>query len=519
MLKSSLMVRARVYVFLAFFLLTAYALTFSSSVTSSTIGEGDSKIVLLSSFVNAGQVNVMPHRGVEGLFGLSYTWHEFGQNFFVLPFFIILKSLRGTGYPFFISNAVLTALAAVLLMKMLMIMGYGQRASCLTSLFYGLGTFAWFYAAKAPFEQPVAVFLLLGEFYFVLKYVLEKPARKRHYLFISAAFMGFGVLTKTELALSAIPLAALLWGGLGGLPERKKVFVSAFLVFFLVLIPFAAFYLFYDFIRFGSLFQTGYSRFVSPAFFKPRYLPMGIAGFLFSPGKSMFLYSPVILLAMFFARDFSRRVPKFVFRAVCLTVLVYFLFYSTWVDWHGDYCWGPRYLLLITPFLVMPMASLFERWRGLARASRALALAALVASVTVQAMPAVSNYYLGLVMKYGWNSNARSETRLRLGDEGSVSLWESFFRIKESAFINQFGIFADTTRASLDPESGPEIIARLQRKWPTGIFNALMKWDGLYRFDLWWAQAGTREAYLGAGAIFILALSSLCGLAGELKRE
>ncbi len=510
------MIADRGYFFLFIFLVSAYALTFSSNITSSAIGEGDSKIALLNSFIGGGQVNVLPHRGVEGLFGKSYTWHEFGQNFFVLPFFLILKSLRWSGYPFFICNAVLTALAAVLLMKILVALGYGPRASLPTSVIYGLGTFAWFYAAKAPFEQPVAVFLLLGEFYYALKYILE--SRKRQYLFISAAFMGFGVLTKTEIALSAIPLAVLLWGGLGGVPERRRIFSGAFLVFFCLLIPFAAFYLFYDFIRFGSLFQPGYPRYVGPAFFKLQYLPMGITGFLLSPGKSIFLYSPAILLAMFSVRDFSRRVPRWAFRGICATVLVYFLFYSYWVDWHGDYCWGPRYLLLITPFLAMPLASLFERWKGLARGWKAIALAVLVISFTVQVMPAVSNYYLGIVMKYGWNDNNPSAARLRLGSEGSVALWQSFFRVKESPLINQFGIFADTAKYAINKKSAPEIALNLSRRWPPDIFNALMRWAGLYRFDLWWAQAGTPGAYFWAGAFVLLFFLSMFGIFHELKR-
>jgi hypothetical protein len=40
--------------------------------------------------------------------------------------------------------------------------------------------------------------------------------------------------------------------------------------------------------------------------------------------------------------------------------IFYLLFLSKNIYWHGDFAWGPRYLLPITPYLVLPIAPLLD---------------------------------------------------------------------------------------------------------------------------------------------------------------
>ena len=48
-------------------------------------------------------------------------------------------------------------------------------------------------------------------------------------------------------------------------------------------------------------------------------------------------------------------------------IVFYLLFYSKNLYWHGDWTWGPRYLLAITPMLVIPSAELLDSDRRLVR--------------------------------------------------------------------------------------------------------------------------------------------------------
>jgi hypothetical protein len=73
-------------------------------------------------------------------------------------------------------------------------------------------------------------------------------------------------------------------------------------------------------------------------------LATGLVGFLFSPGKSIFLYSPPILLALIGLPRLWRRDRGLAFVAGAAPI-VYLLFFATYTQWEGGYCYGPRYLV------------------------------------------------------------------------------------------------------------------------------------------------------------------------------
>lgn len=97
----------------------------------------------------------------------------------------------------------------------------------------------------------------------------------------------------------------------------------------------------------------------------------GLYGQLLSPGRSIFLYSPLLLLIIFF----WHKVKKIVLpEAVVLLVLsaVYILFYAMQYSigssdqgiapyWHGESSWGPRYLLPLIPFGLLIVGHIYTR--------------------------------------------------------------------------------------------------------------------------------------------------------------
>ena len=82
-------------------------------------------------------------------------------------------------------------------------------------------------------------------------------------------------------------------------------------------------------------------------------------GYLFSPGQSIFIFSPILLLAPLYFRPFVGR-----YQAETTTILglalSYALFYGRSIAWHGQWCFGPRYLMAMVPLLLLPLA----RWLG-----------------------------------------------------------------------------------------------------------------------------------------------------------
>jgi hypothetical protein len=73
-------------------------------------------------------------------------------------------------------------------------------------------------------------------------------------------------------------------------------------------------------------------------------LTTGLLGFLVSPGKSIFLFCPPVLLALVGLPRLWRLDRGLAFVAAAAPI-VYLLFFATYTQWEGGYCYGPRYLV------------------------------------------------------------------------------------------------------------------------------------------------------------------------------
>jgi hypothetical protein len=118
----------------------------------------------------------------------------------------------------------------------------------------------------------------------------------------------------------------------------------------------------YNLIRFGGPLITGYlaeERFATPFL-------EGLYGLTFSPGKGLFWYNPILFGALLawpaFFRGGGRHRTEALF--VGLVVLVNLAFYAPWYLWWAGHGWGPRFLVTILPFAVLPLAPAFEAVRG-----------------------------------------------------------------------------------------------------------------------------------------------------------
>jgi hypothetical protein len=81
-------------------------------------------------------------------------------------------------------------------------------------------------------------------------------------------------------------------------------------LFALAFLPFLGLSFWYNFYRFGSIFETGFSliaRRLGLDFFAGTPFLTGLGGFLISPGKGFFYYSPVAILFFFSISLFKRH--------------------------------------------------------------------------------------------------------------------------------------------------------------------------------------------------------------------
>jgi hypothetical protein len=117
----------------------------------------------------------------------------------------------------------------------------------------------------------------------------------------------------------------------------------------LIFAEFAAIALWHNWLKTGSIWDSGYQ--IKNGVFSGD-LFAGLYGLLFSTGKSAFLYSPPLVLAVVGAREAWRRE-----RALTLfigsIIVESLLFNAKFRHWHADYCWGPRHLTAITPLAML----------------------------------------------------------------------------------------------------------------------------------------------------------------------
>jgi hypothetical protein len=145
----------------------------------------------------------------------------------------------------------------------------------------------------------------------------------------------------------------------------------------------------------GSLFDFGYpsaaeggnalNTFETP-------LATGLIGFLVSPGKSIFLFSPPILLALAGLPRLWRRDRGLAFVAAAAPI-AYLLFFATYTQWEGGYCYGPRYLVPALALLGLGVGPALASTNGpVSRNISLLAIGVSIAGFFVQAIGTTTSF-------------------------------------------------------------------------------------------------------------------------------
>lgn len=111
----------------------------------------------------------------------------------------------------------------------------------------------------------------------------------------------------------------------------------------------------FNWLRFGSVFDFGYGQ----EGFSPGILT-GLFVNLLSPGRSLFVYSPVLLLAIPGAGLFWKKDRSLALVAV-VTVVLQLLLVSAWHTPDGGWTWGSRLMTPVLPILGFLTAPVLEQ--------------------------------------------------------------------------------------------------------------------------------------------------------------
>jgi hypothetical protein len=353
------------------------------------------RLEVLESVFDRLDLNIRAGLGVVGVDGRDYSWFGLGSVLLSLPFYALARAI---GMPpnvlLSILNPMFSAATAVLICLFCLSIGYAKRPSAYTSMIYGFGTMAWYYS-KDPGDHSFETFFILLSTFFMYTFIRSKQSNR---IVLSGLNLGIACLVRPTSFMFALPLMLMVTVSCAkenGLSSHKFIARCAVILLF-SLLPFLIVFLWYNNYRFGSIFESGYSLIASRAgvsLFHGTSIFTGLLGLLVSPGKGFFFYSPIALLFFISFRSFF---CKHLELGVCFlsTMIIYVLFFAKYLYWHGDWAWGPRFLFVLTPFLVIPVVDFFESklWLENCSAKKAV-LVLLLLSLVVQVISVSVNPY------------------------------------------------------------------------------------------------------------------------------
>ncbi len=257
--------------------------------------------------------------------------------------------------------AVVSSAAVYLTYRIARLFG-DEKASLLIALATAFGTPLW-PVTTVVFPNAPALALTLGSVYLVL--LLARNPTDWGLAAAGGALLGVASFVEYAAALSVFPLGYYIFRRVGT-KKRLFPFVGAFMAG-------SSLNLVYNYLLFGNplLFpeqlksgsQLPIVGLLSS--FQPQLALLHAASYLGSPYRGIAVLCPVLVVGLFaIARSHRYRLM----RAEALLFLSLFLidlaFYSSWRDWTGGLGYGPRFLVIGAPFLLIPAVGLVERGRS-----------------------------------------------------------------------------------------------------------------------------------------------------------
>jgi hypothetical protein len=356
--------------------------------------------------------NEYPEFGLHGRGGRLYSWYGIGQSLLMLPSDIIgtwiahwrlfseyeddpaIRSIIVS----YSTNILVCVLTALIAFRFLRRLSFTQSEAVYGVLALLLCTTHLHYTQNMMENNYIMLLTLTG---FSYQYEWLRTGSKRA-LQIGSAALGLNLLTRLTTGLDLTAVGVFLLAVLLLEHARAGELWRRFLDYCKVAAPIYLFFLLidrlYQFYRFGSFTNTYLSifakeqRLIDPTL--PPNFPWttpfheGVLGALFAPEKSIFLFDPLLVLAiMLLIFLWKRLAPDHRAYAIATLPLVaiYIGFYARYLSWAGDFAWGDRYVSTAVELATLLAVPLLVKYReSLSRTIWQAGLALIAASFVIQ---------------------------------------------------------------------------------------------------------------------------------------
>ncbi len=383
----------------------------------SDLGDAETYFVITQSIVEHGRVDLPPEAGItEQVFnprgiivspdGRKYSQYWLGYPIFQVPWYLagkLVGNVVGSFAPRLdafsrfwprlavnLAGGFVTAATGAVLFVLLVTLGISRSYSAATALIYGLATYAWPYSKIGFFEPFMGLALI---FCLLMLVWFDRRQASLGYVLGFAFALGWGTATKPSLVLAWPPLLIYLLvvmrRGTGGRsPRWQKQWLTAGAVI-VGLAPWVIVCLWYNWVRTGSYLDPGYpAGNFAPCLALGHYVP-GLVAHLVGPARGFFIYSPAVILLFWGLAGAWRDYRPLTMVVVAISLLFWGAFAARRL-W-GFWCWGPRYLLPITPLVMILVAEGLRRLWASRRGKKAV-VALLAVSLAVQLLAIIVPY-------------------------------------------------------------------------------------------------------------------------------
>jgi hypothetical protein len=249
----------------------------------------------------------------------------------------------------------LSALTCVLFFSLCLRMRVSQSMALWATAAVGLATTVAVYA-RYPYSEALQTACFTGLF----SHLVTMRDRPRATAALALGVWAGLLINAKWVFLFSIPgiLGLLVWTW----RQQPKLLARMLAAFAAGLLPLIAMLLLYNDARWGSLWSFGSkpgASFVAKTW-------IGLWGLFLSPGKSVFLYAPPLLLTLVALPRILRRCP-WILVVLLVTAGPVVGLSATLLFWTGDYAWGPRYLVFAVPALLLPGVLLWDDFLNTAR--------------------------------------------------------------------------------------------------------------------------------------------------------
>jgi hypothetical protein len=335
--------------------------------------------------------NEYPEFGVHGRGGKLQSWYGIGQSLIMLPQDILgtwVENLSvfddyGDTDPnvrdiivSYLTGILVTVLTTLVCFRFLRQLGFELSHSVAGVLALLVSTTHLHYTQNMMENNYIFLLTLTG---FSFQYEWLRTASRRALFWGSAAF-GLNLLTRLTAGMDLLAGACFVLLVLWLEKVRGRDLWNKCRAYAAVTVPvylcFGLLDRVYQFYRFGSFFNTYVSLVAVEARQRDPSLPAnypwttpfhsGFFGALFAPEKSIFLFDPLLILAIlltvFCWKRFSPAVRAYTV-STCLMLLAYLSFYARYFAWAGDFAWGDRYVSTAVEFAALLAVPLLLRNR------------------------------------------------------------------------------------------------------------------------------------------------------------